>query len=404
MNNKLSKFKCITIFLVGISATSIPVIASAEWSIVSLGTLGGYASDAYAINNSGQITGNFWPEYIDSSNAFITGTNGEGFTTLGTLTGLGAAFATAINDSCQVVGDSSSLDNRDHAFITGHDGIGMTDLGTLGGLDSSAHGINNSGQVIGDSWITNHTTTHAFITGPNGIGMTDLGTMGGTWSSARSINDSGQVAGVSVITDNTAYHAFITNPNGVGMTDLGTLGGINSEALGINNSGQVVGMSETINGDPHAFITGPDGIGMIDLGAMGADISYALDINNLGQAVGIARFDCSYCRENSFIYSDGVMVNLSKLDEVINSEWTHLIARDINDNGQIVGYGVLHGIEQAFLLSGADDKDFFRTYVETPMVHDTLPLPTPEPESYAMLLAGLGMIGFMTRQKAKIPG
>ena len=90
------------------------------------------------------------------------------------------------------------------------------------------------------------------------------------------------------------------------------------------------------------------------------------------------------------------MVNLSKLDEVVSAGWTHLIARDINDNGQIVGYGIQNGITQAFLLSGADDEVFFRNYVETPMIPEI-----PEPETYTMLLAGLGLLGFMMTHRRK---
>ncbi|MXS82168.1 hypothetical protein [Nitrosomonas oligotropha] len=162
-------------------ASVLPNLAMA-WSIKSLGIFDGASSDAYGINNSGQVIGYYY--HVDSASLrpFITGPNGEGMSDLGTLGGRGLTFSYDINDSGQVVGHSSSLDNRDHAFITGPDGVGMADLGTLGGLDSFAHGINNSGQAIGDSWTTSPYTTHAFITGPNGIGMTDLGTLGGTWS------------------------------------------------------------------------------------------------------------------------------------------------------------------------------------------------------------------------------
>ena len=123
----------------------------------------------------------------------------------------------------------------------------------------------------------------------------------------------------------------------------------------------------------------------------------SLGINNFGQVVGYAGFNC-YCVKDSFVYSDSVMVNISTLNEVVNSGWTNLTAHDINDNGQIVGEGILHGIPQTFLLSGANDKDFFHTYVETPMVLEHM-IPVPEPHTYAMLLAGIGLLGFMSRRR-----
>lgn len=50
-------------------------------------------------------------------------------------------------------------------------------------------------------------------------------------------------------------------------------------------------------------------------------------------------------------------------------------------------------MDQAFLLSGADDEDFYRSYVPFPLP----PLPVPEPTTYAMLLAGLGLLFFRTK-------
>jgi hypothetical protein len=60
--------------------------------------------------------------------------------------------------------------------------------------------------------------------------------------------------------------------------------------------------------------------------------------------------------------------------------WVLMFAYDINDNGAIVGtaYNNILGIEErAFLL--------------TPAI--------PEPETYALMLAGLGLIGFMGQRK-----
>ena len=73
-------------------------------------------------------------------------------TDLGTLGGTNSN-AYGINDSGQVVGmPTPPATPLQHAFL--YSGSTMTDLGTLGGTISSATGINASGQVVGNA------TTH----------------------------------------------------------------------------------------------------------------------------------------------------------------------------------------------------------------------------------------------------
>jgi probable HAF family extracellular repeat protein len=216
--------------------------------------------------------------------SYLVDLNSKTVTELGTLGGT-YSEAFGINDAGQVVGRSDTAGGVYHAFITGPDGIGMRDLGTLGGGFSEAFGINDAGQVVGES------QGHAFITGPDGMGMRVLGTLGGDSSNPVDINDAGQVAGGSW-TAGGKPHAFITGPDGMAMRDIGALGDGGSIALGINDAGQVVGTFDTAGGVNHVFITGPDGAGMIDLNSLvdvpgGVILTNAAGINNSGQVVAI---------------------------------------------------------------------------------------------------------------------
>ncbi|MDV6342791.1 PEP-CTERM sorting domain-containing protein [Nitrosomonas sp. Is24] len=395
MSTQLVKFKRVAIFLATISTASISAMAYADWSIKGLGTLEGRPTIPTDINDSGQVTGySFLSNIVVPFHAFVTGPDGIGITDLGTLKGEETS-GRAINGSGQVTG----YDDLGHGFITGPIGMGLTELGTLdGAVYTFADDINNSGRVVGTSHILSHsghfgdTVTRAFITGPNGIGITDLGTLGGDSSGAVGINDSGQVAGVSYIAgDGFTKHAFITGPNGIGMTDLGALGsGGSSGVADINNFGQLVGQSD-FAGTPftHSFITGPNGIGMTDLGTLGGGWSWASSINDSGEVVGLAETaDGGF---HSFIFSHGGMTDLSLLAPVVAAGWTNLVVSSINNNGQMVGHGFHNSSDEGFLLSYTPDTVFDPKPIYIP--------PVPEPETYLMLLGGLGLIGYLARRR-----
>jgi probable HAF family extracellular repeat protein len=327
-----------------------------------------------------------------------------------TATDLGSVMANAVNDAGQVVGQFDTADGKSHAFITGPNGAGMTDLGTLGGGDySTARGINASGQVAGYS-STADGLFHAFVTGPRGVGMTDLGTLGGGASYATGINDAGQVAGYSFTADGTR-HAFITRPNGTGMTDLGTLGLRDSSASGINDSGQVAGIFMERHGFWHAFITGPNGTGMIDLGTTGeSNTSFATGINASGQVAGYS--------SGAFTTGPGGagMADLGTLGTLGGGVSS---ANGINAAGQVVGQsfttmdnnhelhafitgpnglGIMTDLNSLVHLPGGLVMDRAIAINDMGQVIATV---APEPESYALMLAGLALMGVMVRRKQK---
>jgi probable HAF family extracellular repeat protein len=208
---------------------------------------------------------------------------------------------------------------------------------------------------------TNKGSNHAFITGPDGMGMRDVGALGGGYSQAFGINDAGVVVGQS-ITAESNFRAFITGANGMGIRDLGTLGGSDSFAFETNAVGQVAGYSSIAPARYHAFITGPDGMGMRDLGTLGGMESAAFGINDTGQVVG--RASTAGGEQHAFITGPNGegMMDLNSLVDLPPGVLL-MDAQGINNSGQVIATGI------------------------------------PEPETYALMLAGLGVVGFMARRK-----
>ena len=257
---------------------------------IGMRSVGASVGGAEAINNAGQVAGGTGAFFWDPD---------KGLTYLGTLGGYGS-YAFGINDGGQVVGRASPEHGAYHPFLWDK-ANGMIDLGTLGGSGGYATDINNMGQVVG--WArTADGNKHAFIRG-SVDGMADLGTLGGRYSEARAINDRGQVVGWAHTADSS--HAFLWDRvNGmVDLTELLPAGSGWDEvsiANGINKFGQIVGQG-LIEGQRCAFVMTPVSlVSYVDDSATGAgdgsswedaftDLQDALAVAGTGKIIRVAQ-------------------------------------------------------------------------------------------------------------------
>lgn len=189
------------------------------------------------------------------------------------------------------------------------------------------------------------------------------------------INDAGQVAGQTG-DDIGARAALYVDGT---LTDLGKLPSSSrgySSATDLNELGMVVGYSSYGEGKAshlHSFLY-YDGhmepLGNLTVG------NASTAINNLGDVVGNFTLPGpGGGTAHAYLYQDGVQYDLADLVTDANG-WRVSRAQDINDSGQIVGQACDRHAECVPILLS----------------------PVPEPTTYGLLLAGLGVLGWRQRK------
>jgi probable HAF family extracellular repeat protein len=330
------------LLVLGFSCVCSTVWASVE--ITDLGTLGGGWSDAYGINDSGQITGTF--EAPDGAGHTYLYQNGQ-TSDLFPLSGL-VSEPTGINNFGQIASGVIAQDGIYYPAVYDGRTESITVLGSLGGINSSgvsgqALAINNVGQVVGYSYVPSG-EWHPFLYN-KGV-MQDLGCLPNEtapcYAYALGINDIGQVVGGT-----GSDHAFLYS-NGV-MAQIEPPNSSGGRAYSINNHGQVVGYYYKANsGRAFLYQNGT----FTTIGSSASPYSVAFSINERGQVVGstwLVDKDRNVYEPRAFVYENGTLINLNDLLPA-GSAWKLAYAFGINNAGKIVGTGLLDGHYHAFLL------------------------------------------------------
>lgn len=242
----------------------------------------------------------------------------------------------------------------------------FTDIGALNGQNTTAHGINSAGTVVGSLYIASANTNASFIRKADGTVIDLHAKLGNSLADeALDINGSGLVTGYADLAG-VGRRGYVYDSVQDVLTWLDTTGGYGSKGLAINASGQVAGMDTSMY---RAAAVRFDGSTSTDVGNPGN--GEALGINDAGTVVGY--FGTGHGTHAFVAGANG----FHDLNDLINpaSSWEIYQAYDINQAGQIAAWGCLGSNCRALLLT-----------------------PVPEPDSHALALAALALIGAASRQ------
>jgi probable HAF family extracellular repeat protein len=316
------------------------------YSITDLGELpGALSSIPYGINDDGVVVGGaIYPGLTSHPFVWDAGVLTDLFETFPDIAD--SATAADVGPDGAVVGTVFTNDAVEECFgqcgFVHRDGTSIL-IGLSGGEATNA-----AGDVAGE--IGGSTCVHAGLW-RDGTAI-DLGTLGGCFSKAWDVNDAGVVVGGAGLGNRRSRPFTWTDGE---MRSLGTLGGCGGLALGINDVGQVVGWADpfepasSCSGWARAFLWRPGG--MEQLPTLGSTDVQAFAVNSSGRIVGSARYGAFGGESwDAFTYDDGQMLLLNGRIPS-GSGWDLQEAFDINDAGQIVGWGYVGDDVRGFLLT-----------------------------------------------------
>jgi hypothetical protein len=419
-----SKLKVLPLSLMlGLSATAIPSQAAIGPLPCPVSGFSITSGDIYTnsvtcnINSGGTLDNNVGGTLNNDSggtlNNFGTLNNSGWFVNNSTLNNNSGGTLNIINQGGlsnfgSLNNNSGGMLNINNSGLINNSGASLTNSGTL----VNNGGLRNSGSLINSGTLTNN---NGLLANYSGGTLTSSGTLtnagsvtnAGTLSSSGTLSNAGTLTNTSTLTNSGTFNndgtvngagtfnqtAGMTNINGTPFTqnqvninggNLFGFGSINGTVA--NNGGIIQGGATgaagklTING---GFTQGSTGT-LQEL--ITQNVGYStLQVNgavNLGGTLNIMT-------GTGFSFAAGQAYNIMGFTP---GSLTGQFAQ-IND-GSFVGNGSFINIGGGLVIDAAYNNDLGNIKLLVTAV--------PEPEIYGMMLAGLGLIGFMVRRKKSV--
>jgi hypothetical protein len=316
--------------------------------------------------------------------------NGYVYTTVNIPSLAGAYNSTlvGINDQGELIGYSAS-NAAESGFVWSHGTVTwLNDPAAGPGGFTSVNAINNAGDVVGQACNASVSSCFGFvyshgryttIIDPLVIPNDPLT----AYNNATGINDAGEVVGTY---DGPSGEEAFIEKNGVYTTLDSRLTDDVGAPTSINDSGEILANFDVLDNhgkfsylsDPLAMPPGPPFPTYTD--------GYA--INNPGEVAG-SYIDTSF-NNNGFVESDGIYTTV---DDPLDTTENTLIY-GINDRGQVVGdFGYCCNYT-GFIATPVSDSGAAVAFALRGISG------APEPATWAMLILGLGLIGFAARRRS----
>jgi len=335
--------------------------ATKSYSFTDLGELAGCPySRAYDINNKGVVVGQAIKDIAHASDAHAIIWDHEKVAHIPNLKGSDYGTARSVNDKGEVVGGNRIENYGSHGFqVLGPSQALVFTNGkasplvpsAASNLMSNAYSINNQGQVAGEDSRRAVIWDHGSKI-PLSVSSTTF-----SLSIAFAINNRGNAAGIIDYNRGSNKHVA-TLWLSKEMNSLPPLeGDMGADAFAINDKDEVVGASYAAYQSKVVFWENGKAVGLIDPYGHPVAPGVAYGINNKSQIVGYALTDRNHM--HAILWEKvppGVgpgMIVPTDLNGIVSHppEMELIVARSINDDGQIVGEALVHDEIHAFLLT-----------------------------------------------------
>lgn len=312
------------------------------------------------LNDNGLVTAfGYTPAFTTSSFFYDTRISAAPIAAQIPASYLGAALA-GINNLGQAAGSANGGSFGRAMYWAGPGAVGAP-LGTLGGTNSQAFAINNAGVMVGYADTAATSFEPAMFTSSGIVDIGDASVVGGY---GLDVSDTGLVVGLADLGAGHGNAVWFDYAHGR-VVDLSGAGG-EAAAVSVNDLGLAVGTTTPVGTTlQHATLFDLNAGTLLDLGVLGGYTgSNAYAINNAGQVVGVATTGAN---TRPFIWD--AINGLRDLTTLIPAGLNLTSVTTINEAGQILGSSCAGASCSVVLLT-----------------------PVPEPASWALLVAGLGVL------------